>query len=323
MQDQPPVTWLLSVKNALPFLPETLASIANQTYLNHKLAVWDDCSTDGTLAELHRWIPERIPGKIFEGRSLRLGPSLAFLTEQADTEFCARIDGDDLNRPGRLARQVAFLHDHPEVGVVGSQADFIDENDQPIGGWSFACDDATIRWRGNWMAHLAHSSLMFRRSTVLAAGNYRDNKCEDMELWIRVGKLTEIANLPESLIRYRRSSSSMTGRTTDFKSLFRQAAQMNADSLFPGLARDEAMKLWEAAYPDEGPAPVQLRHFRDLKRSASALARAVDKPDTYFQSTSFFAEQSYHLRRRFLEQSGLGFLRKLRRSFVEPVKKAS
>ena len=323
MQDQPWVTWLLSVRNGMPFLPDTLHSIATQTYSNHKLLVWDDCSNDGSLEELHRWIPGRIPGRIFEGKSLRLGPSLAFLVEQADTELCARIDGDDINVPDRLMRQVEYLRIHPEVGILGSQADFIDENDAPISGWGFACDDATIRWRGHWMAHLAHSTLMFRRSVILKAGNYRDNASEDMELWIRASRLTEIVNMPESLIRYRRSSTSMTGRTVDFKSLFRQAAQMNADFLFPGLDATEAMKLWEATYPDEASALVQFRHFRELKRVAVDLARQFGKPDEYFQNTAFFADQSYHLRRRFLEQSGLGFLRRLRRAATGVVENAS
>ena len=30
----PPVTWLLPVKNGMPYLPETLASVAAQTYSN-------------------------------------------------------------------------------------------------------------------------------------------------------------------------------------------------------------------------------------------------------------------------------------------------
>ena len=50
MKAKPPVTWLISVKNALPYLTETLESIAAQTYTNQSVLVWDDCSTDGTSA---------------------------------------------------------------------------------------------------------------------------------------------------------------------------------------------------------------------------------------------------------------------------------
>src|SRR5579863_7830623 len=109
MLEKLPVTWLISTKQSMPFLPLTLESIANQTYRNQKILAWDDCSTDGSLEELRRWIPSRIPGRIFAGKSLRLGPCLAYLVEQADTELCARIDGDDIAYPHRLERQVAYM----------------------------------------------------------------------------------------------------------------------------------------------------------------------------------------------------------------------
>ncbi len=126
MTEQAPITWLLATKNSMPYLTATLESIATQTYRNHKVLAWDDCSTDGSLEELERWIPHRIPGRIFSGQSKRLGPCLAFLLEQADTELCARIDGDDVNLPTRLERQVEVMLKNPAIGVLGSYLEVID-----------------------------------------------------------------------------------------------------------------------------------------------------------------------------------------------------
>src|SRR5438552_5677499 len=103
------VTWLMPVKNGMPYLSETLASIEAQTYRDWEILVWDNGSTDGTLDELRRWIPSRLPGRIIDNRPLSLGNSLAALVEAAGTELCARIDADDVNYPERLERQVAFL----------------------------------------------------------------------------------------------------------------------------------------------------------------------------------------------------------------------
>jgi hypothetical protein len=75
----------------------------------------------------------------------------------------------------------------------------------------------------------------------------------------------------------------------------------------------EAMSLWDASYPDAGPAAVRLNQFRQLDRAAVGFARQVGKPDDYFRTTPFFAEQQYHMRRRWLEQKGLSFLRRLRK----------
>ena len=115
------VTWLLPVKNGMPYLPETLASIAAQTYHDWEVLAWDNGSTDGTVEELQKWIPSRLPGRVITGQPLSLGDSLAEMVQQCNTEFCARIDADDVNVPERLERQVAFLLAHPEVAVVGSQ----------------------------------------------------------------------------------------------------------------------------------------------------------------------------------------------------------
>lgn len=309
MPDSPPVTWLLPVRNGMPYIRMTLESIAAQTYPNHQIVAWDNGSTDGTLELLREWIPSRIAGVVVQDRPLRLGPSLAAMVELASTELCAVVHGDDVNHPWRLEQQVAFLENHPEVGVLGGQSDFIDENEQPIHGWQFACDDRTIRWRGHWMAHIMHAAILFRKSVILKAGNYRDcQPYEDTELWIRASRVTEFANLPNAVIQYRRSATSQTGRIENFKSIFRSAAKINAANLFPGLTAAEAMSLWDASYPDNETTPVKLRHFRQLERAAVDFARLVNKPDDYFRATPFFAEQRYHMRRRWMEQNGLGFL---------------
>jgi len=290
----------------MPYIPETLQSIADQTYHNHQIIAWDNGSTDGTVEELRRWIPSRINGQIVSNRPLRLGPSLAAMVDLATTDLCAVIHGDDINHAGRLSEQVVFLQAHPEVGIVGGQSDFIDENGDPTGGWQFPCDDATLRWRCRWMAQLMHSATMFRTAVIRQAGNYRDYQpYEDMELWIRASAVTEFANLPGSIIKYRRSSTSQTGKFTEFKSIFREGARVNAERLFPNLGARAATELWEATYPGEETAPAQFSMLRRFNRVALDLARQLGKPDHYFRSTASFQEQRYYLRRRVLRSYGL------------------
>jgi len=40
--------------------------------------------------------------------------------ENAKSDYIANIDADDLAEPYRLAKQVAFLKEHPEVGLLGT-----------------------------------------------------------------------------------------------------------------------------------------------------------------------------------------------------------
>ncbi|MBV9760469.1 MAG: glycosyltransferase [Acidobacteriaceae bacterium] len=317
--EQPWVTWLIPILNGMPFLPSGLQTIVDQTYRNYTVLVWDNGSTDGTLEELRRWIPERIPGRIVADRPLPLGASLARLVEEAETEFCARFDADDLNRPERLERQARFLLEHPSVGVVGSQIHTIDEHGNPLPEYNHESSDAEIRWLARYGCRLCHPSVMFRRSVILAAGNYHDVPSEDTDLWLRTADVTEMANLPERLVCYRRRTGSVTGSIRDWLPVLRRIAESSATRLFPGIDDSErALDLWDATVPSrltwiaENRHPAKPSHLRDLKRSAVLLARRVGKPDDYFTGAEIFREQYYLLKRRVLKRFGLSPLLWLR-----------
>ncbi|HSU30236.1 MAG TPA: glycosyltransferase [Bryobacteraceae bacterium] len=315
MPDQASVTWLMSVRNGMPYVSQTMASIAAQTYTNHKILVWDDCSTDGTLEVLREWIPHRIAGRIFAGRSMRLGPSLAFLVEQADTELCARIDADDVSMPDRLDKQVAFLAKHPGVGVLGAHVRVIDENGAEQEIWHYDTDEAELRWLSRWQARIPHTAVMFRRSVVLAGGNYRDVKSEDQDLWFRLSLSTGMMNYPEILALYRRTSTSMCGRTWDWVPAQRQVAKDNASTLFPNINDPgEALALWEATHPDQLhlPGPVKYRQLAQFDRAAVLCARKAGAQDDYFTNTKAFRTQRWHLKLRIMVQLGFGPLMRLR-----------
>jgi glycosyltransferase involved in cell wall biosynthesis len=317
MTSSPPVTWLLPVRNGMPYVRSTLESIVNQSYRNHRIIAWDNGSTDGTLALLNEYIPARIPGVVVSGVPLRLGPTLAEALKMADTELCAVVHGDDINHPWRLARQVAFMQSHPHVGILGGQSDFIDESGNAISGWSFPQDDATLRWQARWSPPFMHANVMFRRNVILEAGNYRDYQpYEDTELWMRAAPLTEFANLADTIIQYRRSSESQTGRTLDFKPILREAAKVNAGILFPGVPAQETMAFWEASYPfhfpGDWPRSAPFRYLGYLRKAAALLARQCNKPETYFSNTALFSEQRYNLQRIWMESHGLGALRRVR-----------
>lgn len=321
MSQQPPVTWLLPVRNGMPYLPRTLQSIVEQTYSNHKVIAWDNGSADGTVDELRRWIPKRIPGHVVAGAPMRLGPSLAAMVQMADTELCARMDADDLNVLDRLERQVSFLQEHPETGILGGQLELIDECDQRITNekWSYYTDDASIRWLLRWRNQLAHNAVLFRKSIIMAAGNYRDcQPFEDLDLWQRAADLTEIRNLPDVLVCYRRTAASSTGTIRNFLPTDRAAAQRNLSSLFPGVdGGGRAMSLWEATHPYQLHLPSKYRHIKDLKQAALFFARKIGKPDNYFANTETFKEQHFCLRRRFFECWGLLPLVELRNALKQ------
>jgi glycosyltransferase involved in cell wall biosynthesis len=303
------ITWLMAVRNGMPYLRLTLKSIADQTYKNHKIIVWDNGSRDGTVEELRRWIPARIPGVMVTSMPLGLGASRAALVEMADTELCACIDGDDICHPRRLELQVAFLAAHPEVGLLGSQVEVVDEHGNATNepGWIYPTADAELRWMIRWHAQFCHPALLLRKSAVLEAGNYQDvQPFEDLDLEMRMAGVTEFANLPEKLLKYRRAKTSSTGRISAFLPLDRGAARKNVGMLFPNIQNQRrAMELWEATHPRQWDTSCRVRHIWELKTAARRLAEAAGKPGNYFTSTQVFCDQHYALKTRVYKKFGL------------------
>jgi len=312
-----PVTWIMPVKNGMPYLPLTLESIANQTYKNYSIIVWENGSTDGTVEELRRWIPARIPGVIVTNRVMSVGRSLAALVEAAGTELCARIDADDINEPIRLEKQVAHMLEHPEVVALGSQVRIIDACGTATGSpWECPTNDAEVRWLTRWQSGLTHPAVMFRKSAVLLAGNYADVESEDCELWIRLCPFGEIYSLPEVLLSYRRHAGSISGPYTDFFAGQLRSARNAAPHLFPGLQPEAALALWRITHPqkmDQG-GLVRLKQIRQFSRAATLLATRSGKPQNYFKDTSTYQAQIYWLRKNFLQRCGLSKLMALRHS---------
>jgi len=311
VNEPPLVTWLLPVRNSMPYLRETLASMAAQTYPHHRVLAWDAESTDGSRELLHEWIPGKIAGEVVSEAQNRarnpLGESLRRMVLHAKTELCARIDSDDLSLPERLERQVETMSKRPSLVMIGSEARYIDRNSKLTGvTWRVPLNDSDLRWRVKWMVSFGHTSVMFRRSSVLAAGNYRnDIKLEDHDLWIRMSYQGEMGNLAEHLTRSRRHSSSLTSDVQDYRPLYREAAARNAALLFPGIAEEEAMRLWEASYFYDPMRPVRFRDLRNIRSVAVKFARTLGVPADYFTRTELFRAQFWHMRRNFLHGLGL------------------
>ena len=248
------VTWLLPIKNGMPHLPETLASIEAQTYKNWEVLVWDNGSTDDTLEELKKWIPSRLPGRIITEEPLTLGGSLARMVEECKTEFCARIDADDINLPERLEKQVAFLEVYPEVAVLGSQMYCMDTQgviSDSLYNVPFHHDE--IVYAMLIKNSIAHPSVLFRRSAIFKAGNYRHLpewqgvNIEDYDLWLRVAATNhyKLANLDLPLIRYRihdKSTTQIAIRENRINKVLDECFCNNAPLLF-GCSESEARLL--------------------------------------------------------------------------------
>jgi glycosyltransferase involved in cell wall biosynthesis len=203
----PTVSVALAVYDAGQYLALAVESILAQRFADFELIAVDDGSRDGSLTILERFAVRdprvRVIARPHEGLVATRNAALA----AARGEFVAVMDADDLAHPERLARQVAFLRAHPEVLVVGAEVEIVDPEGWPIRKGGVPLDHASIDaalMRGRGEA-ITHPVATFRRDALRAAGGYRQGcqQAEDLDLYLRLAERGRLANLPETLLRYR------------------------------------------------------------------------------------------------------------------------
>lgn len=242
------VTWLLPVRNAMPFLPEALASMAAQTFRDFDVLAWDNGSRDDSLDVLRSWIPARLPGRIVADHPFeQLGACLRAMVAMGDSELIARMDGDDVNEPTRLAEQVAALDSHRDWLGVGTQMRKIDADGRITCEERFyPCHPYEVRWRVFFSPPFGHPTLLLRRGAALAAGNYTDmGVSQDWDLWLRLLTRGPMGNLPQTLLRHRDHHASVSARQRSrWFEVGEALAETHAPALFPGVSRETAMRVW-------------------------------------------------------------------------------
>jgi glycosyltransferase involved in cell wall biosynthesis len=118
-------------------------------------------------------------------------------------KYIARMDADDVSRPDRLAKQIAFLEQHPKVGAVGTWGRHFNERtgETTIVNRTPVSADDVVRAK-YFNSPIIHASSMIRadvfRNLGLLSTDYP--AAEDYELFRRIAMRYDIANLPEVLI---------------------------------------------------------------------------------------------------------------------------
>ncbi|MDF2633458.1 MAG: glycosyl transferase family 2 [Pelosinus sp.] len=201
---KPLVTVLMPVYNGERYLREAMDSIIAQTFYDFEFLIIDDGSTDNTSDIIHSYRDGRIrviKNDINSGLVSALNKGI----ENAQGQYIARMDSDDISMPGRLFKQVLFMEGHPEIGVCGSWVNTIGEWYQGQ-LWELSTEPEEIKCRLLFCTTLSHPSVMVRKKVLETSGLRYDGAykhAEDYKLWMELAKVTLLANIPEPLVQYR------------------------------------------------------------------------------------------------------------------------
>lgn len=193
--------------NCERFLREAVQSILGQTFRDFELLLINDGSTDRT-PEIFREFAAQDPRVRLLKNEMNSGICVALNKglDAAQGEFVCRMDSDDLAMPDRLEKQTAFLRERPGIVACGSHLIMIDESGREIGRRRYELDPARITKDKFLRSPLAHPAVMIRRSVleehrIRYSERFRYAECYDM--WMRLSKYGDLANLDAFLLRYR------------------------------------------------------------------------------------------------------------------------
>lgn len=186
----PRVSVLMGIYNCADTLPEALDSLLAQTFQDFKVIMCDDGSKDHTYEVAQTYV-DRYPGKfilIKNEKNMGLNYTLNHCLEYADTEYVARMDGDDISLPERFEKEIEFLDAHPEIAVVSTPMIYFDENGdfrEDFGMGYFP--DKKHFLKGT---PICHAPSMMRTAAIKTVDGYTVNKrllrVEDYHLWFKI-----------------------------------------------------------------------------------------------------------------------------------------
>jgi glycosyltransferase involved in cell wall biosynthesis len=209
----PLISVLMPVYNGARYLKPAIDSILAQSLGDFEFLILDDGSTDRSGQILRAYAAQDARIRVTSRENRGISKSLNQLIAQAQGELIARIDADDIALPDRFARQVSFLRQHPEVVCVGSALDWIDHRGRLVGHCPMPlANDEIQRLLLGGISMLHHPSTMLRRSALLQVGGYDETMraSADLDLWLRLGEIGQLANLPDTLLLYRLHAASIT-----------------------------------------------------------------------------------------------------------------
>lgn len=203
MRIPPLISIGMSVRNNAATLPFTLRSILRQTCTDWELIIIDDGSTDDTPAVVRRFTDPRIR-LLTDSTSRGLAYRLNQAVDLARGRFFARMDGDDVCFPERLALQSAFLASRSEIDLLGSGGVVFTGEGKVLGvrHAPIMHEEICARpWSGFYLAHPSWmgQTAWFRRHRY----DERALKAQDYDLLLRTHRESRFAALPDLLIGYR------------------------------------------------------------------------------------------------------------------------
>ncbi len=231
MAREPLLSVIVPAYQVAPYVRQAVESALRQTAGHLEVIAVEGESTDGTFEELAAIRDGRLRIVRHANRGLANARNVGLAAAQGS--YIGFLDGDDLWKPAKAERHLAFLHAHPEADLTFSLSATIDESGREIGFLRRRAPGA-VSFRELFVASPVGngSAVIARRESLEGAGGFDAALpyFEDLDLWLRVATLRpgNIACIPEVLTLYRRRPGQLTGNWQAMEAAWQQVQQKAA-----------------------------------------------------------------------------------------------
>lgn len=200
IESEPLVSVIIPTRNRPELLARAVQSAVEQTYANLEILVIDDASDDDMAEVTRKFNDERITyvrrGEASQGRVGRVRNTGLRL---ATGEYIAYLDDDNTMKPEHVARLVAYLEEHPDVGMV-----YCDSWVHGHGAGRIRCSrefDRGSLISGNF---IDTGEVVHRKECTDLVGGWNEDIpiLQDWELWLRISEEFGVVHIKETLSDY-------------------------------------------------------------------------------------------------------------------------
>ncbi|BAY24685.1 filamentous hemagglutinin outer membrane protein [Calothrix sp. NIES-2100] len=206
-----PISIVIINYNRERYLGDAIASVLKQTWRDFELLVWDDGSTDSSVAIAKKYAQQDQRVRVVAAPHQGIAASRIGAIAQTTGNYLGWVDSDDLLSPTALAATVSLLHRHPEMGFVYTDYQDIDENSKVI-KYGDRCRIPYSKER-LLVDFMTFQFRLIRRSVYdLVNGLHGSPKtyAEDYDLCLRLSEVASVGHIKQPLYYYRLHSGNIT-----------------------------------------------------------------------------------------------------------------
>jgi glycosyltransferase involved in cell wall biosynthesis len=239
------------------YLEQAVRSVLSQDFRDFELILIDDGSKDKSPLIAAQLAQSDARVRVVTQANLGLVKALNLGIAESLGDIVFRMDADDVCHVDRFGKQLRYLYENPECVAVGSWVNLTDPEGEILFESKLPLEHQKID--ASHMLGLGgticHPAVAIRRVALEMVGGYRADvpHAEDLDLFLRLAEIGELANIQKSLLDYRQHHQSIGHkyRSDQLKSVERAVGMANERRKLEASQSSSSQKTENASFSSE------------------------------------------------------------------------